>query len=161
MPKEKTLLTIQELNEINAEYDHLLNVEKPANLADLSLARSQGDLSENSDYDAARAKQAQIEARITEIRSILENCQIVHPTENGIVSIGTTVVVAHRTTGNVFTVRIRGNTGADPLDNPPAVSNESPFGAAVIGKKVGDIATVQAASGDYEVEIQKILIEGQ
>ena len=151
MPKEKTLLTIQELNEINAEYDHLLNVEKPANLADLSLARSQGDLSENSDY----------EARITEIRSILENCQIVHPTENGIVSIGTTVVVAHRTTGKVFTVRIRGNTGADPLDNPPAVSNESPFGAAVIGKKVGDIATIQAASGDYEVEIQKILIEGQ
>ena len=159
MPKEKTLLTTQEYNDIQAEYDHLLNVEKPANLADLSLARSQGDLSENSDYDAARAKQAQIEARISEIRAILENCQIVHPTENGVVSIGVTVVVRVLSDDTVLTIRIRGNTGADPLGVPPAVSNESPFGKAVLNHKVGDVVTVEAESGDYEVEITKIVIE--
>ena len=73
MDKDKVLLTKSGVEKLEEERDNLINVERPRVIEELQLARSQGDLSENADYDAARDKQAQIEQRIKEIEYMLQN----------------------------------------------------------------------------------------
>ena len=76
MDKDKVLLTKSGVEKLEEERDNLINVERPRVIEELQLARSQGDLSENADYDAARDKQAQIEQRIKEIEYMLQNAEI-------------------------------------------------------------------------------------
>ena len=75
MDKDKVLLTKSGVEKLEEERDNLINVERPRVIEELQLARSQGDLSENADYDAARDKQAQIEQRIKEIEYMLQNAE--------------------------------------------------------------------------------------
>ena len=77
MDKDKVLLTKSGVEKLEEERDNLINVERPRVIEELQLARSQGDLSENADYDAARDKQAQIEQRIKEIEYMLQNAEII------------------------------------------------------------------------------------
>ena len=74
MEHEKVLLTQSGVEKLEQERDNLINVERPKVIEELQLARSQGDLSENADYDAAREKQAHLESRIKEIDYMLQNC---------------------------------------------------------------------------------------
>ena len=77
MDKDKVLLTKSGVEKLEEERDNLINVERPRVIEELQLARSQGDLSENADYDAARDKQAQIEQIIKEIEYMLQNAEII------------------------------------------------------------------------------------
>ena len=77
MDKDKVLLTKSGVEKLEEERDNLINVERPRVIEELQLARSQGDLSENADYDAARTEQAQVEGRIQELEKIMENAHII------------------------------------------------------------------------------------
>lgn len=156
MADKKIILTPEERAQLEKEYRQLIDVERPDVIEKLSLARSQGDLSENADYDAARDRQAQIEGRIREIESIFNNA--VSAEEAGIgagskkIGIGDIVEFEEVKTGEKQTVRIVGQVGADPFAEPPTISNESPIGLALIGKDVGDVALVES-SERYEIKI--------
>ena len=157
MPNKKIIITQESLDELNEEYRHLNDVEMPDVISKLELARSQGDLSENADYSAARDRQAQIDSEIRMLESVLHSATVVDETaSNDQVSIGHTVTFVKLPSNEAKVVRLVGNIGADPTSTPPAVSNESPIGKALIDKKVGEIATVESPRGSYSVKIVSI-----
>ena len=157
--KTQIILTKSVYEQLESEYRHLIDVERPDVIEKLKLAREQGDLSENADYSAARDRQAQIESRITEIESILANS--ITPEQAGLIGlgkkigIGDKVVVKDLSLNEEFEVEIAGSIGANPMSENPSVSNDSPLGKALVGREVGDV--VRVASGEpYDVEIIKI-----
>ena len=91
MPQKKYTLTQAEYDALEKEHEYLIHVETPQVIADLNLARSQGDLSENADYDAARDHQARVAARISEIENILHNSVITATATGNEAGIGSTV----------------------------------------------------------------------
>ncbi len=155
MAEQKYILTEADKAKLNAEYRDLIDNQRPNVIEALALARSQGDLSENADYDAARDRQAQIEARISEIETILRNSIVAEKKESAVVGIGDNVVFLSSLDGEKTTVHIAGNTGADPMAEIPAVSNESPLGKALLGSGVGDTVTVEVEE-PYTVKIVQI-----
>ena len=156
MADKKIILTPEAREELEKEYRDLIDVQRPDVIEKLSLARSQGDLSENADYDAARDRQAQIEGRISQIEQILNNA--VSAEEAGLganskkIGIGDIVTFVEIATGEESTVRVVGQVGADPFGNPPSISNESPIGLALIGSEPGKTAWVESAER-YEIKI--------
>lgn len=157
MDNNKIILTEAGIKKLKDEKDYLINVERPKNIEELQLARSQGDLSENADYDAARDAQAKIESRIKEIDKILENAEIISADDNDLESarIGALVGVIDLSDNDdqVVYYHIVGSTETDPINGK--ISNESPLGKALIGHQVGDVVTVAVAK-PYEVEIKSI-----
>jgi transcription elongation factor GreA len=136
------------------ELQRLKSVERPAVVNSISEARAQGDLSENSEYDAAKEKQGFIEGRIAEIESKLAGAQVIDPTTveaDGRVIFGATVDLEETATGDTVTYQIVGDDEAD-IDHG-LVSISSPIARALIGKTEGDVASVQAPSGAREYEI--------
>ena len=115
---------------------------------DIKEARAFGDLSENSEYDAAKDKQAQNAARIAEIQAILANAQVAASTGDLTVSIGSTVSLIDPN-GEVMEVTLVGTTETNSLEHK--ISNESPFGQALIGAKVGDIVTPSGKTRVYTI----------
>ena len=115
---------------------------------DIKEARGFGDLSENSEYDAAKDKQAQNAARIAEIQAILANAQVAATTGDLTVSIGSTVSLIDRT-GEVMEVTLVGTTETNSLEHK--ISNESPVGHAIIGHGEGDSVEVVTPSGKTRV----------
>jgi transcription elongation factor GreA len=115
-------------------------------------ARDYGDLSENAEYSAARDEQGQVEGRIAEIEEILQNASLIKAKANGKVEVGSTV---HLHTGSkkvVYTVV--GSVEADPLEG--RISNESPIGRALMGKKVDESVTISTPSGEASYRIAAI-----
>ena len=159
MAEKKIILTAEAREQLEKEYRHLNDVERPDIIEKLTLARSQGDLKENADYDAARDRQAQIEGRISEIEKILNNA--VSAEEAGLgasskkIGIGDVVTFKEVATGEEATVRVVGQVGSDPFANPPSVSNESPIGLALIGNEPGKRVFVESGTR-YEIEILSI-----
>ncbi|MDB5831094.1 MAG: transcription elongation factor GreA [Caballeronia sp.] len=136
------------------ELQRLKSVERPAVVNSIAEARAQGDLSENSEYDAAKEKQGFIEGRIAEIESKLAGAQVIDPTTveaDGRVIFGATVELEETATGHTVTYQIVGDDEAD-IDHG-LVSISSPIARALIGKSEGDVASVQAPSGAREYEI--------
>ena len=136
------------------ELQRLKSVERPAVVNSIAEARAQGDLSENSEYDAAKEKQGFIEGRIAEIESKLAGAQVIDPTTveaDGRVIFGATVELEETATGDTVTYQIVGDDEAD-IDHG-LVSISSPIARALIGKAEGDVASVQAPSGAREYEI--------
>ena len=158
MADKKIILTAEEREALKAEYRHLIDVVRPDVIEKLAIARSQGDLSENADYDAARDRQAQIESRITEIEAILNSAVSAESVsgsgyEVGKIGIGDLVTFRDESDGSVITVKIVGNVGADPMAKPyPTISNESPIGKAIRGKDKGARCRIEAEE-PYEIEI--------
>jgi transcription elongation factor GreA len=156
MADKKIILTPEAREQLEKEYRDLIDVQRPDVIEKLSLARSQGDLSENADYDAARDRQAQIESRIAQIEQILNNA--VSAEEAGLganskkIGIGDVVEFEEVATGEKATVRIVGQVGADPFAVPPTISNESPIGLALIGSEPGKTAWVESQER-YEIRI--------
>lgn len=162
MAKEKNILTQKDYDKLLKEYRDLIDVQRPNVTEALALARSQGDLSENADYDAARARQAQIEERILEIEAIMNNHEIVTKSKKAsdtIVAIGDLVKFEVLGSGETLSVKIAGNTGADPMAEIPTISNESPLGKALLGKDIGDEVRVEVDE-PYSVRIVAVSIEG-
>ncbi len=156
MAEKKYILTAEERKKLEVELRDLLDVQRPDAIEKLALARSQGDLSENADYDAARDLQSQIEGRIAQIESVLNNAVSAEEAEvrgsSKKIGIGDVVTFEEVETGDKMTVRIVGQIGADPLSQPPTVSNESPIGMALLSSEPGK--TVWVESGErYEIRI--------
>ena len=152
--EEKIYLTQEGINNLKSELDNLKNVVRLEVLEELKEARSQGDLSENADYDAAREEQAKIESRIQELEYMLEHAKIIEKVSGDIVTVGTTVTVKYVDDDEEEEYSIVGSMEADPFENK--ISNESPIGSAIIGKKVGDVVDVSANGSSYQVKILKI-----
>lgn len=151
----KIQMTQVEYDELNKKYRHLLDVERPANIDALAAARAQGDLSENADYDAARNEQARIEAEIKSIEAQLDNAVIVESVGDKI-NVGFIVTYKVCATKELKTIRMVSTIMADPLAEPPAISQESAVGKALLGKKVKDIVTVETVKRKYDIEIVEV-----
>lgn len=115
-------------------------------------ARDYGDLSENAEYDAAREEQGLVESRIAEIEDILLNAEIIKASKSSKIGLGSKIEL--KTGKNVVAYTVVGPVEADPLEGK--ISNESPIGLAVFGKKVGDKAAISTPKGEIHYEIVKI-----
>ena len=142
---------------LKAELHQLKTVERPTVISAISEARAQGDLSENAEYDAAKDRQGFIEGRIQEIESKLSMSQIIDPATldaDGRIVFGTTVLIEDEATGESFTYQI---VGEDEADLKLGLINiSSPIARALIGKEVGDVASVTAPGGVKTYEILKV-----
>jgi len=115
-------------------------------------ARDFGDLSENAEYDAAREEQGLLETRIAEIEEILNNADIIKASGKGSIGLGSRVELT--TNGKVVTYTIVGPVEADPIAG--RISNESPIGVALFGKKVDDSVTISTPKGDVTYTVSQI-----
>ena len=155
MKKEQVIyLTPQGFLDLEAELNDLKLNKRPAVIQELQEARALGDLSENAEYDSARNEQAQVEGRIKELEFKLEHCQVMDGGNKDIVSVGSTVTIDYVDDDDTEVFSIVGSMEADPFENK--ISNESPIGKAILGKKVGDICDVPSPNGSYQVKIVKI-----
>lgn len=154
MAKEEILLTAAGFAELEEELNDLRVNKRAENVQAIKEARSHGDLSENSEYDAARDEQAKIEARIQELEYKLENATIIDNTDKSTVNVGCDVTILYVEDEEEDVYSIVGSLEADPFENK--ISNESPIGSAIIGKKVGDVVDVTANGSSYQVKILKI-----
>ena len=152
--KDEILLTAKGFAELEEELDELRTTKREENIQAIKEARSHGDLSENSEYDAARDEQAKIEARIQELEYKLEHATIIDSSNKDTVNVGCDVTILYVDDEEEDTYSIVGSLEADPFENK--VSNESPIGAALIGSKVGDIIPVVGPNGTYDIKVLKI-----
>ncbi len=147
-------LTQSGLDDLKKELEYLRTEKRPEVINSLKEARALGDLSENSEYDAARAAQAEVEGRIKEIEAMLENVVVITGEKSDVASIGSNVKIKYVDDGEVEEYSIVGSQEADPFQNK--ISNESPIAKAIIGSSVGSIVEVDSPSGKYQVEIISI-----
>lgn len=115
----------------------------------IAAARDFGDLSENAEYDAAREEQGLVETRIAEIEEILQNASIIQAAKSSVVGLGSKVELKMGAKTVVYTVV--GPVEADPLGGK--ISNESPIGSQLMGKKVGDSVTITTPKGEMTYEV--------
>lgn len=152
-PKE-FVLTSAGYKELEEELNDLKLNKRAEVVQAIKEARSHGDLSENSEYDAARDEQAQLEARIQELEYKLAHA-VISDGSKDVVAVGSTVTVVYEDDlSDEEVYMIVGSLEADPFENK--ISNESPIGQAIIGKKVGDVIAVSSPNGSYNVKIKKI-----
>ena len=143
-------ITMGGKRELEEELAQLLNSRKEISIR-IAEARAYGDLSENAEYSAARDEQNVNESRISEIENILKNAEIIKSSKRTKIGLGSTVVLKN---GKEVEYRIVGAVEADPLDGK--ISNESPLGVELMGKKVGDKATISTPKGDITYTIKSI-----
>lgn len=149
--KKTYQLTVEGRAELEAELEQLKG--RRGDIADkIAEARDYGDLSENAEYDAAREEQGLVESRIAEIEDILMNAEIIKGGSKTKVSLGSVVELKMGKKTVKYTVV--GPVEADPLEGK--ISNESPIGTALFGKKVGDEITITTPKGEMTYEIVSI-----
>ena len=161
MEAKKTLLTYTGLKKLEDELENLKVVKRKEVAGKIKEAREQGDLSENAEYDAAKDEQRDIElrdieARIEELEKILKNAEVVVEDDVDLdtINIGCTVDVYDKEFEEEIVFQLVGSTEANSLEGK--ISNESPVGKALIGKKVGDVVAVETQAGVIEYEVLKI-----
>lgn len=151
---EEVYVTEEGLAKIKEELDYLKQEKRPEVIEALKEARALGDLSENAEYDAARNEQAELENRIVSLEKILESAVVIEEADTDVVSIGNQVEIEYVEDNEKETYTIVGSKEADPFANK--ISNESPIAIAILGKKIGDVATVQSPNGQYEIKVLNI-----
>ena len=147
-------LTVRGLQKLKAELQQLKGIERHAVIQAIAEARSQGDLSENAEYDAAKEKQGFIEGRINELEGKLSSAQIITPAmleDDGRVVFGVTVELEASESGEKVSYQIVGEDEADIKLGK--ISFSSPIARALIGKYAGDVVEVMAPGGVREYEI--------
>ena len=156
MTVKKNILTSEGLKKLEDELDELIVVKRKEVAQKIKEAREQGDLSENAEYDAAKDEQRDIEARIEEIEKILKNAEIVDEDEVdlGTINIGCQIKILDIEFDEELTYKIVGSTEANSLKGK--ISNESPVGKALIGKKVGDLVSVETQVGVIQYKVLDI-----
>lgn len=156
MEVKKNLLTYEGLKALEEELHDLKVVKRKEVAEKIKEAREQGDLSENAEYDAAKDEQRDIEARIEEIEKILKNAEVVVEDEVDVdkINVGCTVTVLDMEYEDEMDFRIVGSSEANSLKGK--ISNESPVGKALMGKKVGDIVAVETQAGMFQYKVLKI-----
>ncbi|CAH1850155.1 transcription elongation factor GreA [Convivina praedatoris] len=159
MSEEKTFpMTAEGRDKLQAELDDLITNQRPEITKRIQIARSYGDLSENSEYQSAKDEQAFVEGRIITLRKMIENAEIINAnaTAKDEVSLGKEVTFQELPDEDPETYAIVGSVEADPLAGK--ISNESPMAAALIGKKTGDTVNVPLPNGEsIKVKILKVI----
>lgn len=156
MSEKETLVTEEGLQKLKEELEHLITVKRPEVVEKIKVARSFGDLSENSEYDAARNEQAFIESRIQQLQKMIRNAKIIDASqeERDVVSIGRTVVFQELPDGEIEEYTIVGSTEADPLAGK--ISNDSPMAKGLLGKRKGEEVSIHTPSGEIRVKILEV-----
>ena len=151
--EKKVLYTEEGFAKLKEEYEYLINVRRPEIKEALAVARSFGDLSENSEYDEAKDQQAKVETRIVELKSLIEHAEVVKESQmrSDVVSMGSAVKLLDLDAEEELNYVIVGSNEADPLNGK--ISDQSPIGTAIIGSKIGDEVTVAAPTFEYKVRI--------
>ena len=152
MAKEYKITSLR-LQDLQKELNYLKTTREREIAAMIAEARSYGDLSENSEYDAAKNEQAKLYGRIAEIEDILGHAVIIEDENEatGSVGLGCTVEVENLTTGAKASYRITGSQEANPMEYK--LSDDSPFGRAIVGKSAGDTFMVNAPAGSYQMKV--------
>ena len=156
MAEKKNILTYAGLTKLEEELQDL-KVNKRSEVAQkIKEAREQGDLSENAEYDAAKDEQRDIEARIEEIENILKNAEVVDEddVDTKTISVGCKVRILDKEYDEELELKIVGSTEASSLNG--MISNESPLGSALIGKKVGNVVSVETQDGVAKYKVLAI-----
>ncbi|QGU96553.1 transcription elongation factor GreA [Clostridium bovifaecis] len=155
---KKYIMTAEGVKKLEDELEYLKTVKRREITEKIKVALSYGDLSENSEYDEAKNEQAFVEGRIVQLENMLRNANVVDESEISVesVSVGSHVKVKDYEFDEEIEFHIVGSAEADPLENK--ISNESPVGKALIGKKIGDIVDVPVPDGVSKFAILDIRI---
>ena len=153
---EQITVTEDGLKKLQDELNYLKTIKKQEIKDAIKTAKEFGDLSENSEYEAARTEQAQVEGRIAELEEMLKHVKLVSEDDitHDRVNVGVKVTVRNLGTDAVTEYSLVGSTEADPFSNK--ISDTSPIGKAIIGAKVGDKVTVRLPRGETVIRIEKI-----
>ncbi len=149
----------ERLEQLKEELNYLQTVREKEVAEQIKEARSFGDLSENSEYDEAKTEQGKLYSKIAEITKLIENAEIIETTEStDTVGLGSTVTVVELGVNEKETYKIVGSQEADPMNG--RISANSPFGAGLLGHKVGDIVVLEVPAGTLKFRIENINLEG-
>lgn len=153
---KKHIMTYEGIKKLEDELEYLKTVKRKEITEKIKVALSFGDLSENSEYDDAKNEQAFVEGRIVQLENMLKNASVIDDSEipTDIVSVGAIVTVKDYDFDEEVDYIIVGSAEADPLNN--RISNESPVGRGLVGKKIGDIVEIQVPDGVSKYEILAI-----
>ncbi len=161
MENDKFYVTQEGYNELVREHEDLVQNVRQQVIVELQEARAQGDLSENADYDAAREHQAQVEARIRELETMIKNAEIIEESDgkrkkskNAVVKLGSIVTLEDLSDHTQNTFSIVGSIEADPLNGK--LSNNTPLAESILDHKVGEVVTVSRVDEPYDVKILTI-----
>ncbi|TKC20003.1 transcription elongation factor GreA [Robertmurraya kyonggiensis] len=157
MATEKVFpMTLAGKEKLEQELENLKSVKRKEVVERIKIARSFGDLSENSEYDSAKEEQAFVEGRITTIENMIRNAKIIEEDElsGDAVTLGRSVTFLELPDGEEETYTIVGSAEADPFEGK--ISNDSPIAKSLLGRKVGDEVSVQTPGGEMNVRITKI-----
>lgn len=156
MSDKEVILTPDGLKRLEEELETLKSVKRREVAERIKVAIGYGDISENSEYEDAKNEQAFIEGRVLTLEKMLRNARIINSDEivTDVVSIGVTVSVEDMEYGDIMEYTIVGTAESDPLNNK--ISNESPVGRAIIGKKIGTIVDVSVPAGVIQYKILDI-----
>lgn len=156
MEAKKNILTYEGLKKYEEELQDLKVVKRREVAEKIKEAREQGDLSENAEYDAAKDEQRDIETRIEELEKILRNAEVFDDSdvEHDKVSIGCSIRLYDEEFEEELVYKLVGSTEANILENK--ISNESPIGKALLGKKAGDVVEVEGMDGTCQFKILEI-----
>ncbi|KEP26578.1 MULTISPECIES: transcription elongation factor GreA [Bacillus] len=156
MAHEKVFpMTEEGKRKLEEELEYLKTVKRKEVVERIKIARSFGDLSENSEYDSAKEEQAFVEGRITTLDNMIRNAKIIEDEGNSnVVSLGKTVTFVELPDGEEESYTIVGSAEADPFEGK--ISNDSPIAKSLLGKQVDDKVTVQTPGGEMFVQIVKI-----
>ena len=146
-------LSAERLEELKSELNYPKTVREKEVADQIKEARSFGDLSENSEYDEAKNEQGKLYSRIAEIENILSNYVIIeeHTEDSNSVRLGSKITVLDLELDIEETYHVVGSQEADPMNG--RISEESPFGKALLGKAVGEIVIVEAPAGNIEYKV--------
>ena len=150
-------LSPERLKELQDELVYLKTVREKEVAELIKEARSFGDLSENSEYDEAKTEQGKLYSRIAEVENILSNYVVIEENEGedgNFIRLGSTVTVLDKEFDEELTYKIVGSQEADPMNG--AISEDSPFGKALMGRNEGEDVTVDAPAGPVEYKILKV-----
>ncbi|MDK7049776.1 transcription elongation factor GreA [Aerococcus sanguinicola] len=156
MVEESYPMTIEGKQRLEAELEDLKVNRRPEVVSRIKIARSYGDLSENSEYEAAKDEQAFVEGQIAKLEKMIRYAEIINPDEldSDEVSIGRKVTFVELPDGDEEAYTIVGKAEADPLSGK--ISNESPIAQALIGKKVGDQVSFETPGGELALKITAV-----
>ena len=154
---KEVLITKEGLANTKSELEYLKSVKRQEVAEKIKTAREFGDISENSEYDEAKNEQAEVEARISKLENIVKFAKVIQEDKlsKDVVSVGSKVTLLDMEFDEQETYSIVGSTEADPYENK--ISNVSPVGNALIGKKVGEIVEVQVPTGVLNYKVVKIV----
>ena len=155
MSKEQ-LYTQEGYQKLIDEFDYLTKVRREEIKVAIAEARSFGDLSENAEYDEARNDQAKNEARIKELEELIENAVILDESniDTGVVSLGSSVKVLNLDMNAEFAYDLVGSNESNPMEGK--ISDQSPIGAALIGRKAGDAVNVTVPNGTVRLKVLEV-----